>query len=93
VDREGLWFKVLVSRYGEERGRLREGGRGGSSWWRDIVRIHDGWDVEGGSWFEESIQKKVGNYVTTFFWTDKWMGPVLSRKGLGSYMTCTLKRM
>ncbi|MCH79282.1 cysteine-rich receptor-like protein kinase [Trifolium medium] len=26
VDRDGLWFRVLVSRYGEERGRLREGG-------------------------------------------------------------------
>ena len=37
MDREGLWFKVLVSRYGEERGKLREGGRYNSSWWREIV--------------------------------------------------------
>jgi hypothetical protein len=49
VDREGLWFKVLVCRYSEERGRLREGGIGGSSWWREIVRIRDGWGVKGGS--------------------------------------------
>jgi len=32
VDIEGLWFKVLSSRYGEERGRLREGGVTSSSW-------------------------------------------------------------
>jgi hypothetical protein len=25
VDREGLWYKVLSSHYGEERGRIKEG--------------------------------------------------------------------
>jgi hypothetical protein len=34
VDREGLWYRVLVARYGEERGRLCEAGRKGSAWWR-----------------------------------------------------------
>ncbi|GAU36717.1 hypothetical protein TSUD_217740 [Trifolium subterraneum] len=38
----GLWFRVLAAHYGVERGRLREGGRNGSSWWREIVRIRDG---------------------------------------------------
>jgi hypothetical protein len=42
VDREELWFKVLLSRYVEERGRPREGGRLGSAWWRDIVKIREG---------------------------------------------------
>ncbi|GAU41517.1 hypothetical protein TSUD_302560 [Trifolium subterraneum] len=37
VDREGLRFRVLATRYGMEGGRLREGGRRGSSWWREIV--------------------------------------------------------
>ncbi|MCI40586.1 hypothetical protein A2U01_0061819, partial [Trifolium medium] len=32
VDREGLWFRVLAARYGVESGRLRDGGRRGSSW-------------------------------------------------------------
>ncbi|GAU41056.1 hypothetical protein TSUD_374110 [Trifolium subterraneum] len=45
-DKGGLWFRVLVARYGVARGRVREGGRSGSSWWREIVRIHDG--VDGG---------------------------------------------
>jgi hypothetical protein len=39
VDRDGLWFKVLSSRYGEQRGRLREGGSNGAAWWREIVKI------------------------------------------------------
>jgi len=26
VDREGLWFNVLCSRYGEVRGHIKEGG-------------------------------------------------------------------
>ncbi|MCI61049.1 hypothetical protein A2U01_0082305, partial [Trifolium medium] len=42
VDREGLWFRVLVARYGLEGGRLCEGGRRGSVWWREIVRIREG---------------------------------------------------
>ncbi|GAU17316.1 hypothetical protein TSUD_110330 [Trifolium subterraneum] len=42
VDREELWFKVLTSRYGIERGRMRKGGTSESSWWREIVRIRDG---------------------------------------------------
>ncbi|PNX64829.1 hypothetical protein L195_g062305 [Trifolium pratense] len=32
VDRDGMWFRVLVARYGMEGGRLRGGGRRGSSW-------------------------------------------------------------
>jgi len=39
VDRESLWFKVFSSRYGEQRGRLREGGVTGSTWWREIDKF------------------------------------------------------
>ncbi|MCI67353.1 receptor-like kinase, partial [Trifolium medium] len=42
VDRDGLWFRVLAARYGVEGGRLRDGGRIGSSWWREITRIREG---------------------------------------------------
>ncbi|GAU46777.1 hypothetical protein TSUD_402880, partial [Trifolium subterraneum] len=42
VDKEGLWFRVLGARYGMEGGKIRDGGRRGSSWWRDITRIREG---------------------------------------------------
>jgi hypothetical protein len=42
MDIENLWFRVLTARYGAERGRLRQGGRKGSLWWREVVRIQDG---------------------------------------------------
>jgi hypothetical protein len=50
------------------------GGRSGSSWWREIMRIRDGVDGLGGRWFRESVQKKVGDGTETFFWTDTWIG-------------------
>ncbi|PNX60993.1 cysteine-rich receptor-like protein kinase, partial [Trifolium pratense] len=37
----GMWFRVLAARYGVVRGRMKEGGRGESSWWREIVKIRD----------------------------------------------------
>ena len=32
VDRESMWYRVLVARYDEEYGRLEDGGRSGSNW-------------------------------------------------------------
>jgi len=46
----------------------------GSAWWREIVKIQNGISVEGGSWFEESITKRLGNGLNTFFWSDCWVG-------------------
>jgi hypothetical protein len=56
VDRGGLWYKVLVARYGEEA-RLMVGGRNGSLWWHEVAKIRDGVGVEGGGWFEECREK------------------------------------
>jgi len=39
VDRERLWFKVVLPRYGEKKGWLKEGGRDESSWCREVMRI------------------------------------------------------
>ncbi|GAU22961.1 hypothetical protein TSUD_247050 [Trifolium subterraneum] len=74
VDRGGLWFRVLAARYGVERGCVREGGRNGSSWWREIVRIRDGVDGLGGRWFGEGVVRKVGDGTESYFWTDPWLG-------------------
>ncbi|GAU24512.1 hypothetical protein TSUD_156240 [Trifolium subterraneum] len=76
VDREGLWYRVLVARYGVDRGRLRDGGRRGSSWWREIARIRDNGGGLGGAWFGESIVKKVGDGTDTLFWSDPWVDEI-----------------
>ncbi|GAU13793.1 hypothetical protein TSUD_83020 [Trifolium subterraneum] len=81
VDRDGLWFRILAARYGMKRGRLREGGRRGSSWWREIVNIREGRGDIGGGWFGERVSKKVGDGSDTFFWTDPWLdGTPLSER-------------
>jgi len=57
---------------------MREGGLTGSAWWREIVKIQNGIGVEGGSWSEESILKRLGNGFNTFFWSNCSVGTVLS---------------
>ena len=64
---------MLSSCYGEERGRIKDGGRDVSSWWMEIVKICEGIGIEGGSWFEERIQMKIGNGIKTFFWSECWV--------------------
>jgi hypothetical protein len=83
VDRGGLWFRVLTARYGVEHGRLREGGRTGSAWWREIVRIRDGVGGIRDGWFGEGVVRRVGDGTDTFFWTDPWVGgiPLCERFG------------
>ncbi|GAU35630.1 hypothetical protein TSUD_30470, partial [Trifolium subterraneum] len=68
----GLGVRVLAARYGVKGGRLREGGRRGSSWWREITRIREGGEL-GGGWFGEHVWKQVGDGLDTFFWTDPWV--------------------
>jgi len=41
VDGDALWHRVLVARYDVGDGRLEDGGRSCSSWWREIVSIRD----------------------------------------------------
>ncbi|GAU49469.1 hypothetical protein TSUD_91410 [Trifolium subterraneum] len=58
VDREGLWFRVLAARYELDGGRLREGGRRWSSWWREIARLREGGELEG-RWFGEHVSNRA----------------------------------
>ncbi|CAJ2644025.1 unnamed protein product [Trifolium pratense] len=83
VDREGLWFRVLVARYGLEGGRLCEGGRRGSVWWREIVRIREGEGELGGSWFWEHVSRRVGDGSDTLFWTDPWLDGISLKERFG----------
>jgi hypothetical protein len=57
----------------DEEREVARGGSMGSSWWREMVRIHDGVRDLGGGWFRESVHKKAGDGTDTFFWTDPWL--------------------
>ncbi|PNX64457.1 ribonuclease H, partial [Trifolium pratense] len=83
VDREGLWFRVLAARYGVEGGRVRDGGRCGSLWWREIVSIREGGGESGGRWFGDHVVRRVGDGSDTLFWTDPWLDgtPLCERFG------------
>jgi len=76
VDRGGLWYRVLVARYGEEAGRLEVGGRSVSTWWRELAKIRDEVGSDGGSWFADRVASKVGTRTNTLFWQDRWLGDV-----------------
>jgi hypothetical protein len=76
VDKEGLWYRVLKARYGEEGGRLKEGDRSSSAWWRSICRLREGVGEGIGNWFDNNIRRVVGDGKSTFFWHDIWVGDV-----------------
>jgi hypothetical protein len=61
-----MWSRVLAVRYGVERGRPRDGGRRGSAWCREIVRIQDGVRGIGGGRFRECLRKRWGMSHTLF---------------------------
>jgi len=76
VDRGGLWYRVLVVRYGVRDGRLADGGRSGSIWWREVSRIRDGNGGGSDGWFEGCVIRRVGDGESTLFWHDWWCGDI-----------------
>jgi len=73
VDRGGLWYKVLVARYGEEAVKL-EVGAGVFLFGGGKIRYVVG-EVEGDR-FLERMSRKVGDGTYTLFWCDRWFGEV-----------------
>ncbi|GAU45418.1 hypothetical protein TSUD_243290 [Trifolium subterraneum] len=63
---------MTAARYEVKRGRLRDGGRRGSAWWKEITHIREGGEL-GGRWFGEHVSKRVGDGSDTFFWNDPWV--------------------
>lgn len=58
AERQSLWYRVLLYRYGDSDGKLVFGGRKSSSWWTDICSVER--VVEGShNWFSEGIKKKL----------------------------------
>jgi len=79
VDKEGLWYRVLKARYGEEEGRLKEADRHVSLWWRTLCNIRGGTCMGVGSWFDDNTCRVVGDGRNTYFRTDDWVGGVSLR--------------
>ncbi|XP_024632642.1 uncharacterized protein [Medicago truncatula] len=67
---------TLVARYGVRDGRLEDGGRSGSIWWKEIGRIIEGEGGGGVGWFEGCVVRCVGDGEDTLFWHERWCGDV-----------------
>jgi len=74
TDKKGLWYRVLKARYGEVGGRLQEGGRNTSSWWRMLARVREGVGEGVGRWFDDNTRRVIGDGRDTLFWYDTWVG-------------------
>jgi len=74
VEKDGMWYKVLVARYDKVRGWLIEGGREGSIWWKDLVGITRGGVMGWWSQFDYNLRRRFENGIDTHFWTDLWLG-------------------
>lgn len=73
VDRDSLWFRVLVARNGMEDGFLRVGGRDGSVWWWNIAGLRSK------GWFFNNVSRLLGDGTNVLFWTDIWLGELSLR--------------
>jgi hypothetical protein len=51
------------------------------------VRIRDGVGGVGGDWFGESVTRRVGDGLDTFFWSDPWLGGAPLCERFGGCMT------
>ncbi|GKV07784.1 hypothetical protein SLEP1_g19505 [Rubroshorea leprosula] len=72
---DGLWRKVIASKYGEG-GRhwmdwVRNGVGACSCWWRDVRRI-DNVEGEITGWLTEGFSLKLGEGKGVSFWWDEW---------------------
>jgi len=74
TEKGGLWYRVLKARYGEVGGRIREGGRDSSVWWKMLCRICEGVGEGVRNWFDDNIRRVIGHGRGTLFWYDKWIG-------------------
>ncbi|GKV48452.1 hypothetical protein SLEP1_g55265 [Rubroshorea leprosula] len=76
---DGLWSKVISSKYEENGGHwldwVRDRSGGGSIWWRDIQNLNAG-DGGNAGWLTEGFRIKVGEGKRVSFWWDEWCGEI-----------------
>ena len=76
VEKEGLWYRVLKAQYGEEGGRLKDGGSRCSVWWREMCGVREGLGEGVGRWFDDNTCCIVGDGRDALFWHDIWVGEI-----------------
>jgi len=64
-ENDRLWYRAIKVRYRKEGGRLKEGGRQSSLWWRMMCCIRNGVGLGVGRWFEDNVHRVVGGGSNT----------------------------
>ncbi|MCI40342.1 alpha-1 6-xylosyltransferase, partial [Trifolium medium] len=72
-EKEGLWYKVLVAKYGIDDDFILEGGVKVYVWWKDLASVREGKALVVGRWVNSNISRLVGNGEHTLFWKDNWL--------------------
>ncbi|GKV27405.1 hypothetical protein SLEP1_g36578 [Rubroshorea leprosula] len=74
---QGLWDKVIASKYGKRGGHwldwVREGRGIGSLWWRDVCCLNNV-DEENEGWLIDGFKLNLGEGKEVSFWWDDWGG-------------------
>ena len=77
-----MWCRVLSARM--EGGRVLEGGRDASYWWRVIAALRR--EV----WFSDHASHDVGNGKSTMFWSDVWIDGVALKESFSRLFDLSL---
>jgi hypothetical protein len=72
-----LWKEVLVAKYGSHILHQVDWSNVvipslASTWWKNLISLDK--EVVGKNWLADSMRRKVGNGVTTSFWSSNWIG-------------------
>jgi hypothetical protein len=86
VEKESLWYRVLVARYGMRDGQVCAGGRDSSVWWRNVSTLR--WE----GWFHGNVSRVLGDGRNTLFWTDVWIGEVTLRDRFSRLYDLSLRK-
>lgn len=65
-DHESMCCRVLWAKYKNQVPQNT------SAWWKDLHASC--FDASSGGWFEEGIQRRIGEGNDTQFWNEKWLG-------------------